>query len=143
MFCYGHIFESYGSKGLRHFKMLWTSKEHFKASNAYERVSQRRVSCKHARTVVNKTGSLVKYVYINGPTWLGSWEGQSLFDICSGLTRVDANHWTHIPEACADLINRKVKANVIGVSIVSGFVLTWTLTSVLSNIVSLYVLKSL
>ena len=82
-------------------------------------------------------------MYINGPTWLGSWEGQSLYDICSGLTRVDASHWLQIPEACADLINRKVKANVIGVSIVSGALLTWSLVSVVSNIVSLYVVRCL
>lgn len=54
-----------------------------------------------------------------GPRWLGSWEGQSSEDICSSLTKVDAKQWTQIHDACEDLINRKIKASVIGTAVVA------------------------
>jgi len=62
----------------------------------------------------------LKYIYIHGPFWLGSWEGLSVADICSGLTKVDALHWSSNSDLCNDLIQRKIHATTIGVSVVLG-----------------------
>lgn len=83
-----------------------------------------------------QTETLVKYVYIHGPKWLGSWEGQSMPDICSGITHVDAQHWTtnvSISNACLDLVNRKVRAGVIGSLVVIGIAVSWNLLSACAN----------
>lgn len=68
--------------------------------------------------------TLLKYFYIHGPRWLGSWEGLSSNDICSSLTKVDANHWTLASDACKDLIDRKVHATFLGLSVVSAALMT-------------------
>lgn len=71
----------------------------------------------------------MRFVYVHGPSWLGSWEGQSEADICSGLTHVDARHWTLSPDgprACESLLDRKIHATLIGVGVVSGVALAWT-----------------
>jgi hypothetical protein len=63
---------------------------------------------------------------MNGPTWLGSWEGQSMHDICSSLTRIDAAHWISSSEVCKELIARKIKASAIGIISVLTLAVTWT-----------------
>jgi hypothetical protein len=96
------------------------------------------------KCLANKTETLVKYVYVHGPKWLGSWEGQSLSDICSGITHVDAEHWTtnaSISKACLDLVDRKVRAGVIGALVVTGFAVSWNLLSACMNI-SMFILAS-
>ena len=83
----------------------------------------------------------MKYVYIHGPKWLGSWEGQSLADICSGITKVDAEHWITISKACSDLVDRKVKAAVIGTLVVIGSAVVWNVLGACMNI-SMFIIAS-
>lgn len=77
----------------------------------------------------------MRFVYVNGPSWLGSWEGQATSDICSGLTHVDARHWAAASgsEACTDLLDRKVRASVIGVTVVGSVALAWSAIQTLVN----------
>jgi hypothetical protein len=62
---------------------------------------------------------------MNGPNWLGSWEGQSVHDICSSITGVDASHWTESNKVCLDLVSRKVRASVVGACTILGFATIW------------------
>jgi hypothetical protein len=55
-------------------------------------------------------------------------------DICSGITKVDSVHWASLETACSDLVNRKVKASVIGASVVLGTLSVWTFLSACMNI---------
>lgn len=64
--------------------------------------------------------AIAKYVFVNGPAWLGSWEGQSSVDICSGITKVDAAHWSKMQDACDSLITRKVHASLIGYAVIGA-----------------------
>jgi len=67
-------------------------------------------------------------VFQHGPSWLGLYEGQSEADICSSLTKVDASLWTQATAACHDLIERKVRATVIGLMSLSALGALWTCT---------------
>lgn len=80
-------------------------------------------------------------MYVYGPAWLGSWEGQSTLDICSGLTKVDSAHWALLPDVCKDLIDRKVHATLIGIGSLSALVLVWTCLQTCVN-ASTYILVS-
>lgn len=75
-----------------------------------------------AEVILGAASATIRFVYVNGPSWLGSWEGQSEADICSGLTHVDAKHWTdgRGAEACDGLLDRKVRATVIGIGALSA-----------------------
>ena len=89
----------------------------------------------HSLTANSKqrTQSFVKYVFVNGPSWLGSYEGLSEMDICSSLTKVDAVHWQAMHEACQSLIDRKVRAGLIGVGVLLGFATLWTSMQACAN----------
>jgi hypothetical protein len=76
--------------------------------------------------------SLVRYIFVNGPSWLGSWEGQSVADICSGLTKIDASHWQYLTSPCEQLIDRKVHATIVGLSTVGLAALAWHCVSACS-----------
>lgn len=67
-----------------------------------------------------------RYVYVHGPSWLGLWEGQQQVDICSSLTQVDAKQWQRIPDACNELVDRKVHASVLGLTLIGGLLLSWS-----------------
>ncbi len=75
---------------------------------------------------LKQISSVFKYIFVNGPTWLGSWEGQSISDICSGLTRVNALHWDLDTKACEDLVDRKVHSSLIGASVVFAGIMAYT-----------------
>ena len=68
----------------------------------------------------DKTETFVRYIYIHGPSWLGFYEGQSLSDICSTITKVDAEHWQTFKDPCLILIKRKVRSGMIGIGILIG-----------------------
>ena len=70
---------------------------------------------------------------MNGPDWLGSWEGQSISDICSGLTKVNAIHWDMDYKACEDLVDRKVHSSLIGFSVIFGAVVAYASISACMN----------
>jgi len=91
--------------------------------------------------IFKKIESLSRYLYINGPTWLGSWEGQSLHDICSSITHVDSKHFAVVPQACIDLINRKVKAGLIGATVVVASITFWSLMQTCMNYSAYMILK--
>ena len=78
--------------------------------------------------------SLIRYVFIHGPSWLGSYEGLSENDICSSLTKVDAVHWASMEAACKSLIDRKVRAGLVGLGAVSSLMLLWTSMQACANI---------
>ena len=91
-------------------------------------------SAKHATLgLLRQTGrkglgfanTMGRYVFVFGPAWLGAWEGQSPADICSGLTRIDATHWSTHEGPCVDLIDRKVHASLVGLSAVTLAILVW------------------
>jgi len=62
-------------------------------------------------------------------------------DICSGITHVDAEHWASISRACSDLVDRKVRAAVIGTLVVAGFAVSWNLLGACMNF-SMFILAS-
>lgn len=64
-------------------------------------------------------------------------------DICSGITKVDSVHWSTLEAACSDLVNRKVKASVIGASVVLGTLSMWTFMSACMNISFLLIANKL
>jgi len=82
-------------------------------------------------------------VYKHGPLWLGSWEGVSNADICSGLTKVHASHWSTAQEPCEDLIYRKVHATMIGAIAVSAVWLTCTCAYSCMQVSTLFALMRL
>ena len=54
------------------------------------------------------------YLYLNGPAWIGFWEGQSPAGICSTLTAVHDMHWVMLGVSeCEMLIERKFEAFAI------------------------------
>ena len=71
---------------------------------------------------------------MNGPSWLGSYEGQSALDICSSITKVDAEQWSYMKQACNDLIERKVKSGLIGIGVIISFGALWTSMQAIVNI---------
>jgi hypothetical protein len=62
-------------------------------------------------------------------------------DICSGITHVDAEHWASIAGACTDLVDRKVRAAVIGSFVILGSAIAWNLMSSCMNL-SVFLLAS-
>jgi hypothetical protein len=76
----------------------------------------------------------VRFVFVNGPTWLGFYEGQNEHDICSSLTKVDAVHWSQMQTACTTLIDRKVKATLVGLGAIASIVFAWTSLQACANI---------
>ena len=73
---------------------------------------------------------------------MGSYEGLSEMDICSSLTKVDAVHWQVMNEACKSLIDRKVRAGLIGVGVVIGFATLWTSMQACVNLSVFKLLKN-
>ena len=66
-------------------------------------------------------------MYFGGPAWngWGFWEGRPPDDVCAELTHVDGAHWRHDgSEACAELLERKFAAFVIGLLAASAVVFT-------------------
>ncbi len=72
-------------------------------------------------------------MFVYGPNWLGSWEGQSISDICSGLTKVNSVHWDLDSSACEDLVNRKVHSSVIGTTVIFSFVALYVAMTACAN----------
>ena len=58
--------------------------------------------------------SAVRVVYLNGPSVLGGWEGQSSIDICSRITATASGVWVSNPGECDKLIEKKIYAHLIG-----------------------------
>lgn len=77
---------------------------------------------------------LIRFVYVNGPTWLGLYEGQNEHDICSSLTKVDAEHWTKMQTACTNLIDRKVRSTLVGLGAIASLLMAWTSIQACANI---------
>lgn len=53
---------------------------------------------------------LLNYLYLNGPSIFGFWEGRSIESVCSALTSVDIEVWRLLPASCEALVERKVRA---------------------------------
>jgi hypothetical protein len=61
-----------------------------------------------------------EYIYVNGPRWLGMWEGLPPRDICTGLTYVPSDAWSVATVECNLLIRRHAHATVVGIAFVSS-----------------------
>jgi hypothetical protein len=82
---------------------------------------------------IEQIDQIFKYIFVHGPNWLGSWEGQSISDICSGLTKVNSLHWDLDVVACEDLVNRKVHSSVVGAAVVMSALAMYVAMSACAN----------
>ena len=63
-----------------------------------------------------------EYIYVHGPKWLGMWEGLPPKDICTGLTYVSSDAWSHMQADCVSLIRRHTHATVIGIALLASLI---------------------
>lgn len=68
---------------------------------------------------------LGEYIYFNGPSKLGFWNGISKSEACAELTRVPNEIWKKEFDACDDLLYRDFKAYCIGAGIITGVIFLW------------------
>jgi hypothetical protein len=68
---------------------------------------------------------VAEYVYFNGPSRFGFWNGIEKEEACAELTRVPSTVWTKQFEACSDLLQKDFRAFCIGAGIVSGAIILW------------------
>lgn len=66
-----------------------------------------------------------EYIYFNGPSKLGFWNGISKSEACAELTRVPSDVWIKQSQACEDLLFRDFQAYCIGAGIVTGGIFLW------------------
>jgi hypothetical protein len=66
-----------------------------------------------------------KYIYFNGPSKMGFWNGKDMEDACSELTRIPATVWHHQREACEALLAKDFRAFCIGSFLIVGAVSAW------------------
>lgn len=69
--------------------------------------------------------SLCRQIYLKGPGILGCWEGQTIEDVCSHLTRTSAGMWHSQMDTCVEIIDRKVVAHCIGIMIVLSIIVVY------------------
>jgi hypothetical protein len=78
---------------------------------------------------------LLNYLYLNGPSILGCWEGRTIASVCSSLTNVDIEVWHLLPASCEALVERKVRA--VEVFAAYGVVLWLVVGSLLPSVFAL------
>lgn len=57
---------------------------------------------------------ILRWVFLNGPNWMGCWAGVPNHDICASSTKTDSALWNRTPEECELLILRLFHAWKIG-----------------------------
>jgi hypothetical protein len=57
---------------------------------------------------------VLKWVFLNGPNWMGGWAGIPDHDICAASTKTDSAMWNRAAEECNMLIFRLFHAWKIG-----------------------------
>ncbi len=72
------------------------------------------------------------YVYFNGPSKMGFWNGREIEEACSELTRVPASVWLAQKEACESLLMKDFRAFCIGCGLVGGCLTVWKCMDVLA-----------
>ena len=69
---------------------------------------------------------MLKWIFLNGPNWMGGWAGVPDHDICAGSTKTDSTMWLRSPDECEILIMRLFDAWKIGWYVPMMFVcLAW------------------
>lgn len=86
-------------------------------------------------TVLHKTQNVfifpLKFIYYNGPSRLGFWNGKDSADACSEITRVPAEIWRVQDQACTNLLGKDFTAFCIGLGLLCGSVFLCKYTEVL------------
>lgn len=54
--------------------------------------------------------TVLRHLYMAGPSTLGMWENMHPNDVCARISGVPSDHWAAAPEACDELIDRRVHA---------------------------------
>jgi hypothetical protein len=73
----------------------------------------------------------LKFIYYNGPSRLGFWNGKDSADACSEITRVPAEVWRIQDQACTNLLGKDFTAFCIGLSLLCSGVFLCKYTEVL------------
>jgi len=81
-------------------------------------------------------------LYFNGPSFYqwGFWGGAEAADICAQLTSASADFWQRNPDACTEIIYKRLQAFVIGVQ---ALLYMWMIYKMGSFLVRLFYWKCL
>jgi hypothetical protein len=101
----------------------------FFVENRKEEYSNSFVSEKGSKMLFEKLFSpilqVAEYIYFNGPSRFGFWNGIAKEEACAELTRVPSTVWIRQYDACSELLSKDFRAFCIGAGLVSGAVILW------------------
>ncbi len=80
-------------------------------------------------------------VFLEGPNWLGGWNGIPEHDICAACTKTDSGMWIKQRAECTNLINRLFMSWKIGIYVPVYVVSVFWSLHVITNILKTFLKK--
>lgn len=70
-----------------------------------------------------------KSLYMRGPSFLGCWEGKTMYEICSSMTGTNKEVWENNTEQCIIMISNRMDSLVIFGGCVIYTIILWKIIS--------------